>query len=140
MTVCKDQGGLNFRDLEGFNLVMLGKQGWKLITNSSSLLTRVVKAKYFLRSGFLGATIGHSPSFTWRSIWSTILMLSLGYRWKIGDGNNINAWKDPWIRTRQNLWPFTISTSNLTNMTVSQLFNLTTNTWNRDFIASIMNA
>jgi len=103
MTVCKDQGGLNFRDLEGFNLAMLGKQGWKLLTNSSSLLTKVLKAKYFPRSGFLDATIGHSPSFTWRSIWSTIRMLSLGYRWKIGDGKDINVWKNPWIRTRQNL-------------------------------------
>ena len=103
MTVCKDHGGLNFRDLEGFNLAMLGKQGWKLLTNSSSLLTKVLKAKYFPRSGFLDATIGHSPSFTWRSIWSTIRMLSLGYRWKIGDGKDINVWKNPWIRTRQNL-------------------------------------
>jgi len=91
MTAYKDQGGLNFRDLEGFNLAMLGKQGWKLITKSSYLLTRVLKAKYFPRSGFLGATIGHNPSFTWRSIWSTIPMLSLGYRWKIGDGNDINV-------------------------------------------------
>jgi len=68
MTACKDNGGLNFRGLEIFNLAMLGKQGWKLLTNSSSLLTRVLKARYFPRSGFLGANIGHSPSFTWRSI------------------------------------------------------------------------
>jgi len=27
MTACKVQGGLNFCDLEGFNLAMLGKQG-----------------------------------------------------------------------------------------------------------------
>jgi len=63
MTACKDQGGLKFRDLEGFNLAMLGKKGWKLFKNSSSLLTKFLKAKYFPRSGFLGANIGHSPSF-----------------------------------------------------------------------------
>jgi hypothetical protein len=118
---------------------MLGKQGWKLLTNSSSLLTRVLKAKYFPRSGFLDANIGHSPSFTWRSIWSTMPMLSLGYRWKIGDGNDINVWKDRWIRTRHNLRPSSIPSSNLLNMIVSQLFNPTTNTWNRNFIASIIN-
>jgi hypothetical protein len=80
MTVSKDNRGLNFRDLKGFNLAMLGKQGWKLITNSSSLLTRVLKAKYFPRSGFLEANIGHNPSYTWRSIQSTIPLLSVGYR------------------------------------------------------------
>jgi len=139
MTACKDHGGLNFRDLEGFNLAMLGKQGWKLITNSPSLLTIVLKDKYFPRSGFLGANIGHSISFTWRSIRSTILMLSLDYRWKIGDGNDINVWKDPWIRIRQNLRPSSIPSSNLLNMIVYQLFNPTTTTCNRDFIAFIMN-
>jgi len=67
MTACKDRSALNFRDLKGFNLAMLGKQGWKLVTNSSSLLAEVLKAKYFPISGFLDVTIG-SPSFTWRSI------------------------------------------------------------------------
>jgi len=46
------------------------------------------------------------------SIWSTIPMLSLGYRWKNGDGNDINVWKDPWNRTRQNLWPSSIMSIN----------------------------
>jgi len=68
-----------------------------------------------------------------------IPMLSLGYRWKIGDGKDINVRKDPWIRTRQNLRPTTLPANNLLNLTVSQLFNPTTNTWNRDSIASIMN-
>jgi hypothetical protein len=31
-TIRKDYGGLNFRDHEGFNLVMVDKQGWKLLT------------------------------------------------------------------------------------------------------------
>jgi hypothetical protein len=67
-------------------------------------------------------------------------MLSLSYRWKIGDSDDINVWKDPWIHTRLNMRPSSIPSSNLLNMTVSQLFNPTTNTWNRDFISSIMNA
>jgi hypothetical protein len=83
MTVRKDNGGLNFRDIEGFNLAMLGKQGWELITNSSSLLTRVLKAIYFPRSGFLDANIGHNPSYTWRSIYSTISFFLLAIDGKL---------------------------------------------------------
>jgi len=64
MNTYKDHRGLNFCDLEGFNLAMLGKQRWELLRNSFSLLTRVLKAKYFPRSGFLGANIGRSLSFT----------------------------------------------------------------------------
>jgi len=126
MTTCKDNSDINFRDLESFNLIMLDKQGWKLLTNSSSLLTRVLKAKYFTRSNFWGANIGHSPSITWRSSWSTIPLLSLDHRWKIGDGNNINVWNDRWIRSRQNMRPSSISSSHFLNMTISQLFNPTT--------------
>lgn len=55
-----------------------GEQGWKLPINSSFILTRVLKDKYFPRNGFLDAKLGNSPSYTWRSIWSTIPLLTLG--------------------------------------------------------------
>ncbi|PNY06371.1 ribonuclease H, partial [Trifolium pratense] len=139
MTVSKDNGGLNFRDLEGFNLAMLGKQGWKLVTNSSSLLTRVLKAKYFPRSGFLEANIGHNPSYTWRSIQSTIHLLSLGYRWKIGDGSNINVWTDPWIHSRTNMRPSTTPHGNYANLRVSHLFDSVHNTWNCALLNTVFN-
>lgn len=45
---------MRFRDLEAFNLALLGKQGWHLLTNPASLLYRVFKAKYYPRGDFLG--------------------------------------------------------------------------------------
>jgi len=47
LTLPKNHGGLGFRNMEAFNLSMLGKQSWKLLSDSSSLLTRVLKAKYY---------------------------------------------------------------------------------------------
>jgi len=99
LTLHKNRGGLGFRNMEAFNLSMLGKQSWKLLTDSNSLLTRVLKAKYFPRRDFLDAPLGHNPSYTWRSLWSTQALLTMGYRWKIGDGSTLNAWTAPWIRT-----------------------------------------
>ncbi|PNX90900.1 ribonuclease H, partial [Trifolium pratense] len=140
MTVSKDNGGLNFRDFEGFNLAMLGKQRWKLITNSFSLLTRVLKAKYFPIIGFLVANIGHNPSYTWRSIQSTIPLLSLGYRWKIGDISNINVWTNPWIRSRTNMHPTTAPPQELyADLRVSHLFDSVRNTWNCALLNTIFN-
>ena len=60
LSLHKSRGGLEFS--------MLGKQGWKLLTEPSSLLTRIPKAKYFPRRDFLDTNIGHNPSYTWRSI------------------------------------------------------------------------
>lgn len=89
LTKRKNHGGLNFRNLEAFNLAMLGKQGWKLLNDPSSLLARVLKARYDPSKGFLDAGLGHNPSFTWRKSWQiagllvmvTILMFggTLGY-------------------------------------------------------------
>ncbi|MCH96170.1 RNA-directed DNA polymerase (Reverse transcriptase) [Trifolium medium] len=55
LTLHKDFGGLGFRNMEAFNLSMLGKQGWKLLIEPNSLLSRILKAKYFPRRDFLEA-------------------------------------------------------------------------------------
>ena len=59
----KLEGGLDFRDLKAFNFALLTKQGWQLQTNTSSLVHRVLKARHFLNSDFLGAALGSRPSF-----------------------------------------------------------------------------
>jgi len=48
--------------MQAFNLSMFDKQSWKLLPDSSSLLTRVLKAKYFQRRDFSDATLGHIQS------------------------------------------------------------------------------
>lgn len=60
----KEFGGIGFRHLYGFNLAMLGKQGWNLTTNPDAIVTKVLKSKYFLNGGFLDAPLRHNPSFT----------------------------------------------------------------------------
>ncbi|KAK6143123.1 hypothetical protein DH2020_023471 [Rehmannia glutinosa] len=43
----KEQGGLGFRYLRAFNLALLAKQAWRLISHQSSLLSRIFWAKYY---------------------------------------------------------------------------------------------
>ncbi|KAK8292274.1 hypothetical protein V6Z11_D06G111000 [Gossypium hirsutum] len=45
MCTPKTQGEIDFRDVSILNKALSAKQGWKLTTNSTSLLTRVMKAK-----------------------------------------------------------------------------------------------
>ncbi|KHN14866.1 Putative mitochondrial protein, partial [Glycine soja] len=56
---------LGFRHLHAFNLVMIGQQGWRLMTNNDTTVTKVLKAKYFPNGNFLDAQLGHNPSFIW---------------------------------------------------------------------------
>lgn len=42
----KNEGGMGFRDLHSFNLAMLAKQAWRLITYPDLLCAQVLRAKY----------------------------------------------------------------------------------------------
>jgi hypothetical protein len=70
MRKSKRCGGIGFRELNSFNVALLGKQGWRLVINPNFLAVRVFKDKYFPDSTFLSATLGSRPSYMWRSIWN----------------------------------------------------------------------
>ncbi|CAN0884351.1 hypothetical protein LINGRAHAP2_LOCUS14810 [Linum grandiflorum] len=59
---------MGFKDSYGFNLEILGKQGWQLFTNHTILVYKILKAKYFLHGNLLSAALGSNPSVTSRSI------------------------------------------------------------------------
>jgi hypothetical protein len=69
-----------------FNLVMLGKQGWRLINNPDSLYARVLKGRYYRDSDFLAATRRKHASQTWRAILAGRDVLQKGLVRRIGDG------------------------------------------------------
>ncbi|KAL5186770.1 hypothetical protein HKD37_05G012549 [Glycine soja] len=43
--------------------------------------------------------IGNNPSYTWRSICNSQVLLKENFRWKIGDSSTINIWNEPWVRS-----------------------------------------
>ena len=98
----KSEGGMGFRDLYSFNLALLAKQCWRLITSPESLCARVLKAKYFPNGGLLQASLKNGASFTWQSIMKGLEVFKKGYIWRVGNGNEINIWSDPWIPSSPN--------------------------------------
>lgn len=63
LCVVKEEGGLGFRKLREFNVAMLIKQAWLLINNVNALVTKLMQARYYLKSDFPYATLGSSPSY-----------------------------------------------------------------------------
>ena len=98
-TMCKpkSQGGMGFRNLQAFNLALLAKQAWRILTNPSSLAARILKVKYFSFCDILHANLGSSPSFAWRSIFNSLEVLRSGTRWRVGNGRLIHIWDDKWL-------------------------------------------
>lgn len=72
----KSEGGMGFRKLHDFNLALLGKQAWRLITQEQSLVSKIFKARYYPNGNFLTAKVGANPSFVWRSILATQELLN----------------------------------------------------------------
>lgn len=52
----KRAGGMGFRDLHLFNIAMLGKQGWRLMTKPDTLCARILAGKYYHNTDFMNAT------------------------------------------------------------------------------------
>ena len=137
LSMHKNDGGMGFKSLRTFNLAMLGKQGWRFLTNPHTLIARMFKARYFPNSTFFEATLGHKPSYVWRSICNVKFILKAGNRWKIGDESLIPIWNNNRIAgngylTLQNQGPTPID-----NLKVSDCILPEEKAWNVPFLLSI---
>lgn len=74
----KNLGGLGFREMTKFNLAMLAKQRWRILTNPNSFFAQILKSKYFSNVDFLQPQLGNNPSHTWKSLWAVRGVLKLG--------------------------------------------------------------
>uniref|UniRef100_A0A803PYN1 Reverse transcriptase domain-containing protein n=1 Tax=Cannabis sativa TaxID=3483 RepID=A0A803PYN1_CANSA len=129
----KHEGGMGFRSFFHFNQALLAKQAWKIFNMPDSLLSRLLKHRYFSTTSFLDANIGHSPSYTWQSIcWGRELLVK-GMRFKICDGHRIVCATDPWIPSHTNFKP--VSYHGPPNMSVSHLIT-EQRVWNIELLNS----
>lgn len=97
MILPKEQGGLGFCDLHSFNMAMLAEQVWRLIQVPEWLCARVLQAEYFPNSNVLEAVAQPGMSYVWRSLLQGVDIVKAGMIWRVGLGESINIWVDPWM-------------------------------------------
>jgi hypothetical protein len=95
--ISKKDGGMGYRDLNNFNKALLAKQAWRLWKLPNSLTAQIMGAKYYRGGNFLESSLGHRPSYAWRSIHSSQNLLKEGLIWRIGNGTKVRIWKDKWV-------------------------------------------
>lgn len=117
---------------------MLGKQGWRFLSKLDSLVTRVYKAQYFNKDGFLKAEIDYNPNFIWRSIWEAKELIKAGVRWRIGSGTQVQIADQPWLLDEQNPFITTVADT-ITGNTVASLMCTDKKEWDHDVIRDIFN-
>lgn len=91
LTQTKQNGGLEFRDLQCFNLAMLANLSWRLIHNPEILLSNVLKGKHYPGSSFLAGKIGRRSSWGWKRILQGRQIIERGLRWRVGNGRQIRT-------------------------------------------------
>ncbi|CAM8977245.1 unnamed protein product [Rhodiola kirilowii] len=88
----KLHGGLGFREFSLMNKAMLAKQGWRILTEPSLLVSRLLKAKYFPCTDLFNAAIGTRPSYGWRGIREALEIVKQGALWNPSDAKYY--WKE----------------------------------------------
>nr|XP_023877746.1 uncharacterized protein LOC111990191 [Quercus suber] len=131
LTQSKVVGGMGFKDLALFNDALLAKKAWRLLHNKDSLLYRVFKSKFFPNCSFMEAPDSLSGSYTWCSILKGREVLERGARWRVGNGESIKIWSDPWLPSLEHLRILSPVLDGLQEATVDCLINPTPRSWDR---------
>ncbi|XP_024039551.1 uncharacterized protein LOC112098152 [Citrus clementina] len=141
-SMCKPKsvGGIGFKKIHDFNIAMLGKQCWKLMTDPHSLVARILKARYYPRSSFTDASVGFNPSYTWRSLMAAKNFVVNGSRIQIGDGQQVQLSKDPWLPDVHNGFITSELDESLATATVDCLMVPGQRSWDYDLITDVFNS
>lgn len=119
--------------MRNFNIALLGKQAWRLITCPNKLVSRVFKARYYPNGSFLSAKLGSNPSYIWRSVLESKNLVTQGIACRVGSGQEIEILNTPWLPTSSDPYVHTLSES-LQNEKVSSLMRSDERCWDEDLI------
>jgi len=137
LTRSKKNGVLGFQDLHLFNLAMLSRQAWRLLTSPNTLCGQVLKAIYFPNSDILHCVSRDGISYSSRSILRGV-DLSKGVIWRIGNGKKGKIWQDQWLPKSSTRNPSTRKPSRSCVLTgVSELIDPITGEWDEQLICDI---
>ena len=109
--------------MHDFNLALLGKQGWRMLTHNDSLASRIVKARYYPKGSFLSTSLDNNPNFVWKSIFQSQQLIRVGVRRTIKIDNEALILNESWLPSDDH--PYVLSNHpSLANKAVSNLLKL----------------
>ncbi|XP_010495329.1 PREDICTED: uncharacterized protein LOC104772406 [Camelina sativa] len=110
-----------------------GQRGlWRLIEFPDSLFARVFKSRYYRNSNPMEPLRFYSPSYGWRSIVSARSLVNIGLIKRVGSGDTIDIWSDPWIPAQSPRPALQNGSPVDPNLSLSHFIDPSTRTWRRD--------
>lgn len=96
-----------FRVFRHFIKALLAKQGWRIIHNPFSLVSQILRRKYFHSSSSMDARFKSNSSCLWQSLMWAREIIHIGVRWKVGNGYNIHPLSDSSVPRPSSFKPVT---------------------------------
>ncbi|KAL6269322.1 hypothetical protein ACE6H2_026233 [Prunus campanulata] len=126
----KLEGGMGFRNLHDFNLALLAKQSWRLLTEQNSFWALIMKSRYFPACNFLKASKGARASWAWASMLEGREVIIRGSQRQILNGTRVRLWIDKWFPVSPDgrLHPINDELAD-ENVFVSEIINPITKSW-----------
>lgn len=140
LTQAKSVGGLGFRDIPNFNDALLAKISWRILSNPSCLLAKLLLGKYCKTSPFLDCKVSPTASHGWRGICLGRDLLKSQLGKVIGSGANTLLWYEPWVSLSKTTTPMGPPTELSQHLTVANLLYPVSKSWNRDMIRKLLPA
>lgn len=116
---------------------MVAKQGWRMLSTLDSLVAHVYKARYFPNGSFLDAKLGPNPSYTWSNVFSTQQLIRSKARCRVGNGDTIRVFHDPWLPDPINPYVTTSTSPSIIDSRVSSLKIGLYGNWDIDLLHDI---
>ena len=107
--------------------------------DTSFLVSRIYKARYYQSATLLEAEYGSNPSYIWRSILAAKQIIRAGCRVHIGDGRATVIWNKAWLPAEDNEYVTTEKHVGLEHATVSDLMVTDSREWDIDIISDLFN-
>lgn len=70
------------------------------------------------------------PSYTRRGIWEAKWVVRRGVRWRVGNGESVRVWSDPWVPGTQSRRIISLRGNSPLDLEVGAFINPITRNWN----------
>lgn len=119
---------MGFKDLKSFNLALLAKQPWRMITETrvSHEQNLQVKILFSYPLHLLDGRVRSDAFFLQKSMLQGLKIFKMGLRWRVGDRAHIKIWHDQLIPRSVNFKPLLY----LLNLRVANLILMNHRRWN----------
>jgi hypothetical protein len=135
----KEERGLGFRRMHDFNLSLISKLGWKLLSNSYCLWVSQLQKKYIKYGNFISSSNVSSSSWIWKGIQKIKPLISAGACLTVSKTSTASIWTTNWVPSLPSFRPLPKFPSNRNPraLLIRDLIDPTLSSWKAPAINSL---